>query len=165
MPTSNQEAQAIVEIVDEYLAQDKARELMARLNENVGATTDNSSLKISLQMLDALYAPDPPKRHMFKKILLVLVVLWHMSVVVINIAAFFILPFLLSVWVWVPIDSFILTVIFTREICPLTRLENSIRTSIGLPRIGGFVGHYLVRPIRKLLKGRRSNKAKQSTNG
>ena len=42
MPTSNQEAQARVEIVDEYLAQDKARELMARLNENVGATTDNS---------------------------------------------------------------------------------------------------------------------------
>ena len=117
------------------------------------------------EMLDALYTPDPPKRHMFKKILLVLVVLWHMSVVVINIAAFFILPFLLSVWVWVPIDSFILTVIFTREICPLTRLENAIRTSIGLPRIGGFVGHYLVRPIRKLLKGRQSNKAKQSTNG
>jgi hypothetical protein len=165
MPTSNQEAQAIVEIVDEYLEQDKARELMARLNENVGATTDNSSLKISLQMLDALYAPPPPKKHTFKKVALALVILWHMGIVIINAAAFFVLPFLLPLWVWVPIDSFILTVMFTREICPLTRLENSLRTSIGLPRIGGFVGHYFVRPVRQLSKNRQLRKAKQVTNG
>jgi hypothetical protein len=147
------------------LEQDKARELMARLNENVGATTDNSSLKISLQMLDALYAPDPPKRHTFKKIAMALVILWHTSIVIINGVAFFVLPFLLPVWVWVPIDSFILTVMFTREICPLTRLENSIRTSIGLPRIGGFVGHYFVRPVRQLIRNRQSRKVKQSSNG
>jgi hypothetical protein len=165
MPTSNQEAQSIVEIVDEYLEQDKARELMARLNENVGATTDNSSLKISLQMLDALYTPAPPKRHTFKKIAMALVILWHTSIVIINVIAFFVLPFLLPVWVWVPIDSFILTVMFTREICPLTRLENSIRTSIGLPRIGGFVGHYFVRPVRQLIRNRQSRKVKQSANG
>jgi hypothetical protein len=160
MPTSNQEAQAIVEIVDEYLEQDKARELMARLNKNVGSATDNSSLKISLQMLDALYTPDPPKRHTLKKIAMVLVILWHMAIVIINVVAFFVLPFLLPVWVWVPIDSFILTVMFTREICPLTRLENSIRISIGLPRIGGFVGHYFVRPVRQLIRNRKLKKAK-----
>ena len=161
MPTTNQEAQAIVEIVDQYIEPGQARELMARLNEEVGTATDNSSLKVSLEMLDALYASAPPKRHLLKKIALVCLITAHMCVVIANAVAFVTLPFFMPLLVWVPINSFILTVFFTRETCPLTRLENTIRTSIGMSRIGGFVGHYLVRPIRRI----RISKATKAANG
>ena len=57
--------------------------------------------------------------------------------------------------------DFILTIFFTRETCPLTRLENKIRTSIGMSRIGGFIGHYVVRPIRRL----RASRAMKAANG
>ena len=135
MPTTNQEAQAIVEIVDQYIEPEQARELMARLNEEVGAGTDNSSLKVSLEMLDALYASTPPKRHLLQKTALACLITAHMCVVIANAVAFVTLPFFMPLLVWVPINSFILTIFFTRETCPLTRLENKIRTSIGMPRI------------------------------
>ena len=152
MPTSNHEAQAIVEIIDQYIRPSKARELMARLDEEVGDKTENSSLKISLQMLNGLYASVPPKRSFYKKAALAFVVIAHMLVIIINAAAFFVLPFSAPLWVWMPINSFILTVFFTRQICPLTRLENTIRTSLGMSRIGGFIGHYIVRPTKRLLE-------------
>ena len=161
MPTTNQEAQAIVEIVDQYIEPAQARELMARLNEEVGTGTDNSSLKVSLEMLDALYAPAPPKRHLLKKTALACLITAHMCVVIANAVAFVTLPFFMPLLVWVPINSFILTIFFTRETCPLTRLENMIRTSIGMPRIGGFIGHYVVRPIRRM----RVSRAMKAANG
>ena len=65
---------------------------------------------------------------------------------------FFLLPFIYPLWVWMPLNSFILTVTFTREVCPLTRLENYLRTSLGMSRIGGFIGHYMVKPFRRIIK-------------
>jgi hypothetical protein len=35
--------------------------------------------------------------------------------------------------------------------CPLTRFENSLRKSLGMKPIGGFIGHYFVRPVKRLL--------------
>jgi type IV secretory pathway VirB4 component len=55
MPTSNEEARRIQEIIDEYLTVDQAREITTRLYEEVGQDTDNDSLKVSLQMLRSLY--------------------------------------------------------------------------------------------------------------
>ena len=49
MPTSQQEAFGIVEILDEYLDEDQARELTARLEQEIGRKTDNDSLKVSLE--------------------------------------------------------------------------------------------------------------------
>ena len=152
MPTSQQEAFNIVEILDEYLDEDQARELTARLEQEIGQRTDNDSLKVSLEMLKALYEKKPKKIDNVKKALIYLVILFHCFVIIVNIAAFFILPFLYPLWVWMPVCSFILTVTFTREICPITRLENYLRTSLGLPRIGGFIGHYFIKPIKTLLK-------------
>ena len=152
MPTSQQEAFNIVEILDEYLDEDQARELTARLEQEIGRRTDNDSLKVSLEMLKALYEKKPKKIDYVKKALLYSTILFHAFVIVVNIAAFFILPFLYPLWVWMPVCSFILTVTFTREICPITRLENYLRTSLGLPRIGGFIGHYFIKPIKRLLK-------------
>ena len=152
MPTSQQEAFSIVEILDEYLDEGQARELTARLEQEIGQKTDNDSLKVSLEMLKALYSKQPKKIDYLKKGLLYSVILFHAFVIMVNILAFFVLPFYYPLWVWMPLNSFILTVTFTREICPLTRVENYIRTSLGMSRIGGFIGHYLVKPIKRLLK-------------
>lgn len=152
MPTSAQEANSIVEILDEYLDETQARELTARLEQEIGQKTDNDSLKVSLEMLKALYSKKPPKTDSFKRILLYSVMLFHTFVILVNISAFFILPFLYPLWVWMPLNSFILVTTFTREICPITRLENYLRTSLGLPRIGGFIGHYFVKPVKQLIK-------------
>ena len=152
MPTSQQEAFNIVEMLDEYLDEDQARELTARLEQEIGQRTDNDSLKVSLEMLKALYEKKPKKIDYVKKALLYFVILFHCFVIIVNITAFFVLPFLYPLWVWMPVCSFILTVTFTREICPITRLENYLRTSLGLPRIGGFIGHYFIKPIKRLLK-------------
>ena len=51
MPTSVQEANSIVEIMDDFLDADDARELTARLEQEIGQHTDNDSLKVSLEML------------------------------------------------------------------------------------------------------------------
>jgi len=122
------------------------------LEQEIGQKTENDSLKVSLTMLKALYSKKPPKIDYFKKVLLYSIVLFHSFAVLVNIAAFFILPFLYPLWVWMPLNSFIVTVTFTREICPLTRVENYLRTSLGLPRIGGFLGHYLFKPAKHLIK-------------
>jgi hypothetical protein len=159
MPTSAEEANSIMEIMDDFLDADDARELTARLEHEVGQGTDNDSLKVSLEMLKELYKDrtGSRKKELAKKISLYSLVTFHYFVITVNIVAFFILPFLYPLLVWMPLNSFILTVTFTREICPLTRLENYIRTSLDMPRIGGFLGHYMVRPVKKFIKNAEVN--------
>lgn len=55
MPTSNDEAKKIVSIMNEYLSDSDAQSITRRLDEEVGQASDNDSLKVSLQMLRALY--------------------------------------------------------------------------------------------------------------
>ena len=55
MPTSNDEARKIVSIMNEYLSDSDAQSITRRLDEEVGQASDNDSLKVSLQMLRALY--------------------------------------------------------------------------------------------------------------
>ena len=87
------------------------------------------------------------------RFLLFLVVALHLFVVIGNAIAFFIVPFLTPWYVAIPICSFIFLVSFSKEIkCPLTNWENTLRMKIGKKRIGGFIGHYIIKPIRKLLK-------------
>ena len=88
------------------------------------------------------------------------VVLSHFLVVIINVSAFFILPFswlILHIPFWytvfliTPIDSLIIYLTFDKNPCPMTRLENVLRQSLGMKKIGGFVGHYLLRKKRTSL--------------
>lgn len=55
MPTSNDEARNIVRIMNDYLTPQDAQNITRRLDEEVGQKSDNDSLKVSLQMLRALY--------------------------------------------------------------------------------------------------------------
>lgn len=159
MPTSTQEANSIVEILDEFLDSDQARELTARLEQEIGQKTENDSLKVSLEMLKALYSKKPPRIDTYKKVALHFMIVFHTFVIMVNVLAFFILPFSYPLWVWMPLNSFILVTTFTREICPLTRVENYLRTSLGLPRIGGFIGHYFIKPVKKMVKNMGGDKA------
>ena len=55
MPTSDNEARKIQEIIDDFLTSNQAREITQRLDKEVGQNTDNQSLRDSLTMLRKLY--------------------------------------------------------------------------------------------------------------
>ena len=160
----SKEIESIVEILDDFLEEDKARELVARLEQEIGQKSSDKHLKSRLSSLKGFYEKRPLKKEHLKYAFLYAVITFHMFVIAVNVAAFFLLPFLYPLWVWMPVNSFILTVTFTREVCPLTRLENYLRTSLGMSRIGGFIGHYFVKPLRRTIKtyksGLRSRKLK-----
>ena len=87
---------------------------------------------------------------MSDRILLASLVLFHSYIVGANVLAFFVVPFLEPWYVAVPIMSLILLLVFSKVLdCPLTNLENLLRKRLGMKRIGGFVGHYFLKPIRK----------------
>jgi hypothetical protein len=56
MPTSEDEAKKIQEIMNDYLTPEQAKEITARLDKEVGQKTENDSLKVSLHMLRVLYS-------------------------------------------------------------------------------------------------------------
>ena len=60
MPTSKDEAKAIVVIIADYLDWDAAKELCGRLHSEVGSNTDNISVRVSLEMLNAVYVHGDP---------------------------------------------------------------------------------------------------------
>ena len=76
-------------------------------------------------------------------------VIFHMMVVLGNVASFFTVPFLTPWYIALPIMSFILITTFGQARCPLTALENALRKQIGKKPIGGFIGHYILRPLKK----------------
>ena len=55
MPTSEDEARKIQEIINDFLTVEQAEEITSRLDEEVGRITENDSLKVSLNMLKELY--------------------------------------------------------------------------------------------------------------
>ena len=75
---------------------------------------------------------------------LAILVLTHSIIITLNVASFFIVPFLYPWYIFVPICTMIARVIFVQGSCPLTVLENIIRRRLGLKEIGGFVKHYLL---------------------
>lgn len=84
---------------------------------------------------------------------LYLLIVFHVFVVVGNLAAFFILPFKVPFYVALPIMSYIFTISFSRDFtCPLTAAENRLRRKMDLPEIKGFIGHYFVKPYRRLMR-------------
>jgi hypothetical protein len=86
---------------------------------------------------------------------LVTLVLCHLGLVFVNLAAMALLPFYQSWVVVVPLETFLILQVCTNSFdCPLTKIENSLRQTLGMPRIRGFVGHYMLSPSRKALRRR-----------
>ena len=132
MPTSKSEAETITKIINEYLTADEAQAVMSRLNAEVGDFTDNQSLKISLQMLKAIYDPPAPKSKL-TMLALKLLIGFHMLVLAANVVAIFVLPFYAPWYVALTIITLIVNFMFSPIPCPLTRLESRLRRSLGLP--------------------------------
>jgi len=73
----------------------------------------------------------------------------HLVIIFANAAAFFFLLVLAPWYVALPCCTMIARVLFTSVTCPLTVLENKIRKKLGWPQIERFVGHYIIRWIKK----------------
>ena len=95
MPTSKAEANTIMEIMDDFLSPEQAKEITKRLEEEVGKETDNDSLKVSLKMLKSLYhdVGIRKERKQFLRLLLFSIIMGHAAIIILNVATLFILPF------------------------------------------------------------------------
>jgi len=69
----------------------------------------------------------------------------------------------LSWFVSIPLSTLLINLMFSNVQCPLTKLENAVRFRLGYKPIYGFVGFYLISPIRKFIRKRR--KCGFQTNG
>ena len=78
-----------------------------------------------------------------------LVVAVHMVIVWAVIIAFFVLPCQAPWFIALPLMVYIASLVLTRVDCPLTNLENVLRQRLGKQRIGGYVGHYIIKPIKR----------------
>lgn len=86
---------------------------------------------------------------MVLKFLLWTVVVIHLVIVAINVIA---IPVLLAYAQWyisVPLVTFLVRLAIVERRCPLTALENYIRKKVNLPTINSFIGHYIVKHIRR----------------
>ena len=153
MPTSKAEANTIMEIIDDFLSPEQAKEITKRLEKEVGKETDNDSLKVSLKMLKSLYhdVGIRKERKQFLRLLLFSVIMGHAAIIILNVATLFILPFYVSWYIALPVMTLIVNLIFSPISCPLTKLESRIRRELGYPEVRFFIKHYLLDPVRKLI--------------
>ena len=47
-----------------------------------------------------------------------------------------------------PLISFLIRLSVTRD-CPVTDCENKLRVKLGMKKIGGFIGHYFIKPLKR----------------
>ena|SRR5579872_5103423 len=80
------------------------------------------------------------------------VVTIHMALVLALVASFFVLPFAQPWYVATPLCIFVYFYCTNKVKCLMTDFENYLRRKVGLKVIGGFVGHYFVKPFRKKRK-------------
>ena len=76
---------------------------------------------------------------------------FHMVLFFMNIAAIFVLPFMTlpdQWYLWAPLETYLVNLTFsTNKDCALTKLENNVRIRLGWRPIGGFFGHYFLKPF------------------
>ena len=106
---ASKEIQGIMEILDDFLEEEQARELVARLEQEVADKNGDKDLKKRLKALREFYERRPIRKEHFKLVFLYSVIVFHFFVIFVNIAAFFLLPFIYPLWVWMPLHSYILT--------------------------------------------------------
>ena len=108
------------------------------------------------------FLPREPLKH----IKLTLWVLIHWGVVIGNFLAFFILAYQgfhpnqhVPWYVALPLCTFIAVISFSRVLdCPLTAIENKLRSQIGLPPIKAFIKHYFIKPYVRVRYNRKKKR-------
>lgn len=83
------------------------------------------------------------------EILLRALVAAHLLFLAGHLAAFVYLPVRAPWYVALPGCTFQALLVLSDWRCPLTALENRLRRRLGRPAVRGFVGHYLLAPVRR----------------
>lgn len=164
MPASNVEIDQLKRIINKTFSKYGVTEedtilLFTTLRDEVGEKSSNDSFKTTMRMLATVYEhPNKIKVALTSATLLWrFVVLCHLLLVIANFIAFFIIPYywyqnLISIYVAVPLCTFIVWLICSPIPCILTRWELSLRNFVGLPPLnGGFVKHYVINTIKTLI--------------
>ena len=84
-----------------------------------------------------------------------LVVILHFILVFCVCVGIFVLPFVAHWCIVVPLEIYMVSLLTTSVECPLTNLENVLRRKLGYKPIGGFVGFYMLKPIKRYIKGKK----------
>ena len=146
------EASKFVALTKKYISGDDHKELIIKLDEELGQKTSVPALKHFFNMARLIVDPPFIPAPWYWWAALYALVSSHLALVLGVILSFFLLPFYAPWYVALPLMAFIWFFSTTSVECKLTQLENYIRKRLGLKRIGGFVGHYLVRPSRRLVR-------------
>lgn len=102
----------------------------------------------------------------WKKFFLYVLIVFHMIIVLMNLSAFFVLPFFEQWYIALPIMTLIFNISFAKWWkCPLTDLENKIRKDLHMQEIRGFVGHYLIKPMRKIFSANKTSRREEELSG
>jgi hypothetical protein len=151
------EAEQILQISRLFLSEENVTAFFIKLDEEVGNTTTIPDLKQCLSYIRNSVDPPriPPPWWLW--IAFITLVTIHIILVIAFFIAFFLLPFYTSWIIAVPLMTFIFFFSTTRVDCQLTNLENYIRKRLGLKKIGGFVGTYILKPLKNLYKRKKSN--------
>ncbi|MBP7209610.1 MAG: DUF2784 family protein [Paludibacteraceae bacterium] len=79
------------------------------------------------------------------RFLFYLVFVLHLILLIINVVSIFILPFKTPWYVSVPLVTWLVALATNPIRCLLTDLENKIRERLNMPKIKGFIKHYILR--------------------
>lgn len=150
MPSMQEEVSSIVSLAKNYLPQEKLTELLIKLDEEIGKKSQNDITKQFLSSLRQVVDKPLPPAPLWLWISFYALVVIHIILVVMVIVSFFVLPFLSPWYIAVPCMTFIWFFSTTQVECKLTNLENWMRKQLGLKKIGGFVGHYFMKPAKIL---------------
>ena len=153
--TLQEEASHVVILIQNYINQEKLKELLVKLDEDIGKKSDNEITKQFLFSLrDVVDKPLPPASKWLWLAFYSLVA-FHVLLVTLVFTSFFVLPICAPWYIAIPCMTFIWFFSTTRVDCQLTNLENFMRPSLGMKKIGGFVGHYFLRPTKALWSKKR----------
>lgn len=147
-----EEAIHIVLLAQNFISHDKLTELLIKLDDEIGKKSKNDITKQFLATLRAIVDKPIPPAPIWLWISFYTLVSLHIFLVIAVIISFFVLPFFASWYIAVPCMTFIWFFSTTRVDCQLTNLENFIRKKLGMKKIGGFVGHYYIRPAKYIFK-------------
>lgn len=138
-----EDANKIIQIASEYLDEEQMNEFFAKLKQI------NAVQEVFAEAWDILNPPQQPVSIFFWFAFWGLVVV-HFALVVGEALSFILLPFLAPWYIALPLMTFVFFFATTRVECQLTNLENRMRKRAGMKRIGGFIGFYMLRPLRAI---------------
>ncbi len=144
----DRDAKKLVSIAQQHLPQEKVKDFILHLDKDIGGTTENSWMKEVLMAARLIVDPPPLAAPFYLWAAFYTLVVAHILLVIGIVISFFLLPFLAPWYIALPVMVFIWFFSTTKVECKLTNLENVLRRRLGLRRIGGFVGHYFLKPAR-----------------